>query len=118
MKKKTLLASIILASAALSLAACGQSDPTSTPTSKPTSTATSTATSTPVKDSVTVKAHYNPSDAAYDKEVKLDLVENILTGNKCATFTDIPTDDYRNFLGWYEDAQFTTPLRAEITDDI
>ncbi len=114
MKKKTLLASIILASAALSLAACGQSNPTSTPTSNP----TSTATSTPVKDSVTVKAHYNPSDATYDKEVELDLVENILTGNKCATFTDIPTDDYRKFLGWYEDAQFTTPLRAEITDDI
>ena len=158
MKKKTLLASIVLASAALSLAACGQpnptsaptstptsaptsaptstptsaptstptsaptstptSTPTSAPTSAPTSTPTSTPTTDPVKETVTITAHYNPGDATYDKTTELDLIEDVLTGTKFATFTEAPTDDYRNFLGWYEDAEFTTPLRSAITDDI
>ena len=146
MKKKTLLASIVLASAALSLAACGQpnptsaptstptsaptsaptstptsaptSTPTSTPTSAPTSTPTSTPTTDPVKETVTITAHYNPGDATYDKTTELDLIEDVLTGTKFATFTEAPTDDYRNFLGWYEDAEFTTELRSAITDDI
>ena len=166
MKKKTLLASIVLASAALSLAACGQpnptsaptstptsaptsaptstptsaptsaptstptsaptstptsaptSAPTSTPTSTPTSAPTSTPTTDPVKETVTITAHYNPGDATYDKTIEVDLVEDVLTGTKFATFTEAPTDDYRNFLGWYEDAEFTTELRTAITDDI
>ena len=142
MKKKTLLASIVLASAALSLAACGQpnptsaptstptsaptsaptstptSAPTSTPTSTPTSAPTSTPTTDPVKETVTITAHYNPGDATYDKTIEVDLVEDVLTGTKFATFTESPTDDYRNFLGWYEDAEFNTELRSAITDDI
>ena len=138
MKKKTLLASLVLASAALSLAACGQSNPTSTPTSAPTSTPTSAPTSTPTstptsaptstltsaptsapeKNTVTVKLHYNPGDSSYDDEVILNLdQEDPLFGTKYASLDIEPKDDYKTFVGWFEDAEFTIPLSDMITED-
>ena len=147
MKKKKILASLVLASAALSLAACGTGDnnsstsassktgaptptskptsnPTSTPTSKPTSNPTSTPTSKPTstptapeKNTINLKLHYNPGDSSYDKEVTLDLVKDEISGDKYAVLTENPTDDYRSFDGWYTDSALTQKAGSEFTED-
>ena len=136
MKKKKILASLVLATAALSLAACGEdtssstsnnqqntstSTPTSAPTSTPTSAPTSTPTSTtvaPEKNTIKLTIHYNPGNDAYDKEVTLNLEKDPITGNKIALFEESPTDDYRSFVGWYTDEALTQPITETVfTED-